>query len=372
MKIGARSFVPFDTWSMQVDVPVSQLVSHRGLSWSCGQCPLDGDGEVLTRGDLVAQSECVCDYIWEILSRGGVTTGTLAKLIIYYVEATPGDLDAMLTIFRRRFGAVPLLVPVAVPHFYYDGMMIEVDVFAGSNIRSLQPVFNAATGVSISAVEDVDLTWASVKVDAAAAGEPSYEQVVSAISGCLENQGLSPANLISDHWFVPAGRAVAGVAEPFLAALSRCELITDPKAMVQTCGNRSEVFVGELTFARGACAATSVTNEESRCLSIRSKRFENLLWISGTCSDGDLSLVGQTKAVMPAIGDVLSREGMTFADVAKSTTHYVGGATPDELHDNMAVRHSFYTKPGPASTGLPVQALGDINTRIAIDVIAAM
>lgn len=369
MKVGTRTHVPFDTWSMQVEVPVSQLVTHGDLAWSCGQCPLDGNGQVLFKEDLPAQAERVCDYIEEILARGGVATGAIAKLILYYVEKALGDLDAMLTIFRRRFGPVPLLVPVAVPHFYYDGMMIEVDVFAGAKVRPLPSIGDAANGVSIAAVEDETLIWTSVKVDAVTAGRSAPEQLASAVLDCLEKHALSPSGLVSDHWFVPVMSAGPDAANSRITALKANELITDPAALVQTHGTGNDAFVGELTFVRGTCTAT---NEESRSLTIKSKRFENLLWISGTCSDGSLTLVEQTKAIMPAIGDALSSEGMTFADVAKSTTHYVGGATPDELHDNMAVRHSFYSMPGPTSTGLPVQALGDANAHIAIDVIAVV
>jgi len=55
-------------------------------------------------------------------------------------------------------------------------------------------------------------------------------------------------------------------------------------------------------------------------------------------------------------------------DVAKSTTHYVGGSTAEELHDNMSVRNRRYTKPGPASTGLPVFGFADPASKIVVDI----
>jgi hypothetical protein len=61
---------------------------------------------------------------------------------------------------------------------------------------------------------------------------------------------------------------------------------------------------------------------------------------------------------------------MSFADLVKLTARYTGGASEEELHGNTKVRHGFYASPGPASTGLPVPALGNGACRIAIDVAA--
>ena len=77
-------------------------------------------------------------------------------------------------------------------------------------------------------------------------------------------------------------------------------------------------------------------------------------------------LVPQTEAIMSACAELMTRHGLGFADVVKSTTHYVGAATPDELHDNMAVRNRRYAAPGPASTGIRVAALADPDARTAI------
>ncbi len=73
---------------------------------------------------------------------------------------------------------------------------------------------------------------------------------------------------------------------------------------------------------------------------------------------------------MAVIDQALHEHGIGFDAVVKSTSHYVGGGSPDELHDNMAVRNRYYDKPGPASTGLPVFGLAGDDSRIAVDVLA--
>jgi enamine deaminase RidA (YjgF/YER057c/UK114 family) len=73
---------------------------------------------------------------------------------------------------------------------------------------------------------------------------------------------------------------------------------------------------------------------------------------------------------MQGLDTGLRAAGKSFADVVKLTAHYTGGATEEELHGNMKVRHGFYASPDPASTGLPVAGLGSEKCRIAIDVVA--
>lgn len=73
---------------------------------------------------------------------------------------------------------------------------------------------------------------------------------------------------------------------------------------------------------------------------------------------------------MQAFAETLSAANLSFADVVKSTTHYTGAATAEELHDNMAVRNCRYSSPGPASTGIRVSGLADPAARTAITLLA--
>lgn len=81
-------------------------------------------------------------------------------------------------------------------------------------------------------------------------------------------------------------------------------------------------------------------------------------------------IVPQTEAIMQAFAETLSARNLTFSDVVKSTTHYTGQATAEELHDNMAVRNRRYSSPGPASTGIRVAGLADTSARTAITLLA--
>lgn len=342
--------IPFDNWNMPVPVQVSQLVRDGDLAWTCGQCPLDDDGRVLFPGDLTAQAERVGDYIENVIRKGGLPADSVAKLAIYHAARGDREETEMLSVFRRRFGDRPLLLPVAVPHFYYDGMLIEVDVFAAKDAVRIAAATDQET-VTLQAVDGGEMIWIAAHIGGEAA---AAEMLMS-----LKDFSLSPDTLLYAHWFASH--------DADLDPLADTGLLPDRSSVVRVPGGGG--LVGELTFVRGGqCEVEAVAGRS--LLAVHTRRSGRFLWVSGTCPDGDRGIVDQTRAIMPGIGEALSRQGMDFANVVKSTTHYVGTASPEDLHENLAVRHGFYTSPGPASTGLPVAGLGDENARIAIDVIA--
>ncbi len=290
--------------------------------------PLDLEARVLDPGDLPAQTRHVASHIREILSRVGMTAGMIGKLVLYYVGG-PEDEAAMLAAVREAFGDTPLLVPVPVPHFYYEGLLVEVDVFAADPVRRL------ANGP----VEAEDLVWSVVEIDPS--GAPT------------EATGFSSDRLLADHWFLPEnhGGSIAGLA-------------SDPGAAVLTTGGKA---FAELTFAN---EPVSLDRTRAEGVEVIVRRAGRHLWASGRAAEGETGLVAQTRRIMKAIDAALIRHGFCFADVVKSTTHYAGGSSEEELHENMGVRNAYYGKPGPASTGIPVLALAAPDSHIAVDLLA--
>ena len=245
--MGARRFVPFgELWSMRIDVPYSFLVIDGEQAWSCGQLALDSAGEVLHPGDLAAQSTIVADNLVEILRRADLDTDGIGELVLYHSPADADALAAMRVAFRR-VAPHARLVPFAVPHFYYDGVELEVDLFYGPLIE----------------------------------------------------------------WPTPRATAAGDV----------------------------------------------------RLTTARSGRFTR---IEARVVDGIGGLVPQTEAVMAALDGYLPELSLAYTDVVKSTTHYVAGDSPEELHDNMAIRNRRYSSPGPASTGVPVDGFADPACRIVV------
>jgi len=344
-----RVHVPFDNWAMPIDVSVSQMVRVGDLAWSCGQCPLDEKGQVRAPGDLRTQTRIVCDYIETLLPRADLTNASVAQLVCYYVETHSDDAESMTAIFRDRFGATPLIVPVAVPHFYYPGLMLEVDFYASAVARRLK----AKSGREMEqSVDGGIMSWASIQFPS----DIFYEEHYFAFTGAEP----FAATWIADRSF-DANNSWKRMMEIGLCPHENAMLMSADRNTAPTC---LITTVADATVERSQGAASSNGTD------INVSRTDDFCWVSGTCPDNDLDLVGQTRAIMGGLAKALANTDLTFDNVVKLNAHYVGSPSPEDLHENMKVRHSYYGNPGPASTGLPVAGLGDPAAKIAIDILA--
>lgn len=306
--------VPFEAlWSMKITVPYSLFLRSGGLGWSCGQCPLDRDGDVVAPGDSAVQAALVARYAATVLDRAGMTVGDLCMAVIYHDEADPAQ---MLAILRGAFGPGPLLVPVRCPAFYYDGMRIEVDLFAAAG----GPV-----------VEDRQTVRGGGMRFCHALGHPpaTWTEEVALV----------------EHWAAP-------VPHPLLPA----HAVIDP-ALPETV--IWAVSVPGDGMARGLAIGPAQVNL---------RRAGGFLALTAL-APGVAGLVPQTEAVMAALDQVLTSEGLAYTDVLKSTTHYCGQPTERDLHDNMAVRNRRYTAPGPVSTGVRVAGLAAAGALTAVSLL---
>jgi enamine deaminase RidA (YjgF/YER057c/UK114 family) len=283
-----RSYIGFDRlWSMKIPVPYSLFVRDGNFGWSCGQCPLDRSGQVVAPHDPVKQMDQVASYSRTLLAEAGFDPQDLRMAVVYH------DLDdpaLILSLLASRLGPTALFVPVRVPTFYYEGMLIEIDLFA---MKATDHPLRFVAGGSAGPVE-------------------------------------SP---LLDHWVA----ARTGPLLPDHAIIDRTVRETQFWALIP------DQPVHEIIERHGRAVIRLRQSGPWHCL---------------TATAADLSgLVPQTSEIMQACAAVMAQHRLGFRDVVKSTTHYVGAATEQELHDNMAVRNLRYTAPGPASTGVRVTGL---------------
>lgn len=361
--MGERSYVPFDVFAMRVDVPVSTAVRDGDLGWTCGQCPLTETGVVHAPGDLLAQTEFVCGMIETVMTRAGFKPSDIGRLHVYFTAETDYEAAAALALIAARFGHGPLIVPIAVPHFYYDGMLIEVDVFATSRLQMRAPV--DANGVRLDIADAGEQVWAYASVSLA---DRTAHEAIDHMTGALARQGMDQEHLLADFWMVGGINADAGRNAP---SLQNNRFVTNPDALVHLADPAPHVIAAALTFSKRPVSVLSLADAQD-AVRLSLKRSGRTLWGSGVCANSDLDLVGQTSEIMQGLDAGLRDAGASFADVVKLTAHYTGGASEEELHRNMKVRHGFYKSPGPASTGLPVAGLANGTCRIAIEVTAIL
>ncbi|MDG1409355.1 MAG: RidA family protein [Acidimicrobiales bacterium] len=334
---------------MAIDVPYSFLVRDGAHAWSCGQLALDHNSNVISSGDLPAQSEIVANYVAEILGRADLSVDSLVRLVLFVDASHLSDSDAMCAAFYSKFSAEIILDIVPVPHFYYDGVVLEVDVFCGGAGRS------STTAATVSRQTDGELVWASINA-AASHVEASFEYLDSE----LATAGIDRSQLLSAHWTIPPGEA-------FNVAHTAADggLLPDVGAIVSA-GTDSAMVNGRFVFTTDPVTAeATATNENVVITATQSERFG---WVQARSIDANTDLVDQTRQIMTAIESRLAAHDVGFDAVVKATSLYTGGNSAAELHDNMSVRNAYYERPGPASTGLPVFGLADKRSRIVVDV----
>lgn len=357
--------LPFGSlWKMKIEHPYSLLVQEAGFAWTCGQCPLDENGQVVHEGDLIAQTHHVVQSIRTILSRAELQSPIVGKLVVYYVEQSVECVQQMLAMLQHEFGTSTIIQPIAVPYFYYSGMLVEIDVHAAESRHFVRSTVIDKAGLEIRITDFDQLVWVNVVAKAVEQRTQGAcaEQLVEALAAF----DLGADELLADHWFT-----CPDLAPPMLDAFAATGFVTDLGAASITRLPKDAAVVGELTFVKrsGSQRNSVFSARHTGELTLTLRQKGDFFWVGVRIGNGAMTLPEQTRKAMIALNNAMLTHGLSFNHVCKVTTHYVGDNTPDDLHDNMTVRNAYYTQPGPASTGLPVDSLMDSQSLVTIDVL---
>lgn len=347
-----RDFVPFGrSWALRVPVPYSALVRDGDRAWSSGQLALDTEGQVLAPGDTSAQAKIIGENIETLLAEVGMDSTHVSRLVIY---SAAHDVAANLGVqayFTDRFGDDTLVEIVPVPHFYYDGVQIEVDVFCSRS----EPVIteDLPGGGKARVKREGNLVLVNLTAPPASLGR--------AVGGLLTGHALSPHQLLSGWGIAPEPMlsAVPNQVAPrlpgfFAGALMPCYMLDDLVHLYLTFG------AGDVEIAENRGGRVRLHLARTGKIAVLDGRF-----LGGRA----VGLEEQTEAVMDGLAAMLETHGMGFRDVVKSTTFYAGGNTAEELHGNLAIRNRFYTPPGPASTGVPIARMADPGAKVRVELV---
>ena len=330
-----RERVPFDLFGMREPVRVSTLVRVGERGWTCGLCPLDANGGVVSPGSVLDQAGFVARMIVTVLGRGGFQRDDLAMLVIYH-SASQREETAFRDTFEAAFPAGPVLSLIRVPHFYYDGMMLEVDAFADASLRPAHPERARFTDRYASAYRYVGL------------------------------QGVTDADLKAQE--DAAGISIDGVVwEHRVGAWDPVTAVT-PEAVLRPALDGSNPC--SAAFILAAHGSVVAKRAEQASVILTARRTGDTAVLTALSVAEDTGIVPQTRAIMAALDRELCEQGLGWAHVVKVSAPYVGGAREADLHDNLRIRHSFHVAPGPASTGLPAFGLGHSAARIAVQLTA--
>lgn len=304
-------------WNMPIPVACSLAVADKGVAATCGQCPLDDAGQVQSPGDAAAQSALIAQMGQGVLSH--LPGFHAALLTVYHDCADPAEvLHPLARVFPNA-----TLAPVHLPHFYYPGMRIEVDLYAIA-ARPLARHWTAGPA-RLTVVKGGALTFCHLSGPDIAACRPLLGHI-------------DETRLLAAQWF-------SSDAPP--------SHLPDAAARV------IPPMPGITVILILAPAPVRITTTPGGAILRQAGHFA---WMSACGTAPDL-----TQAAHQAM-DALALDRMSDLTPLKATTHYAGGPGPEDLHGNLAVRHARFPRPGPASTGVPVTALAQAT--IAIDMLA--
>lgn len=350
----ARQTVDFGrSWNLRIPVPYSGLVRDGDRAWGTGQLALDRLGQVLAPGDLMGQARIIAGYLDDTLGQGGLDRDSVSRLVLYCADHDCGRRDDVKRFFAETFTHGPLIELVSVPHFYYPGVLLEVDVFCAPSTPVTLEELPDGGHLRFVREDGIELLNLSAPADT----------IGRALGHAMSRHGLSPDRLLSGWGVAP---------EPVLAAVPAQ---VAPRLPGFFSGALMPCFLGDdlvhLYLSFGTGPVELIERREAR-VRLHLASSGGLVYLDARylgASGVQASLAEQTEVVMDGLARLIAEQGLSFADVVKSTTFYAGADSPEALHENLEVRNRYYRAPGPASTGVPIARMADIGSKVRIELV---
>ncbi|MHB1219924.1 MAG: RidA family protein [Alphaproteobacteria bacterium] len=387
-------------WSMQVEVPYPKAIRCGEMVFTCGQCDLDVDGKPMRPNDLLAQTERTMEYAYGMIGKAGATPRDLTRLQVFYVDDGTVDEDAYVRAIAgmvKKAGVGSLvIVPTPLACFYYPGMVVEIDAVAvvGETPRKaapspiwlpapLAPAVRAGETIHVGGIEPRDEQGAVI-----APGDLAVQTdaVFDGLERHLAALGADLADVVKLSIYFTGGREAWDTIAPIRARRFKAPgpIVTDvPLPRLSPQGARIRIEATAMRGRDGKRLARKPLRPGGHWGWPAEQPFVHAL----QCGDkvfvgGQMPLDArgavvhpndvekQTHRVMGDIKALLYEFGLGFGQVVKTNIFYVGGPTPHDLHANLNIRSTYYAKPGPASTGVPVPALSFPGAMLSVEVLA--
>ena len=397
---------PEGHWNWPIGISHKHGVRCGEMLWVGGQVDLDSDGVVQNPGDLQFQTVRAIENFDAVLRELGADLTDLVKLLCFYVNDGSVDEDFFLGHLADQLpeGTKTAVTAVPVPYLAYDGMLVEIEGCAmlGRDGAKLPRSYAVAEegpplpDAFSAAVRCGDMIFvggqAPVGADGAVAAPgrivDQTNLVMDRIGGLLGQFGADFGDVVKNNrWyagtatiedFEPAALACAAYyAEPGPAATG----VPVPRHATEGVEIKLEVvaMLGEdgSRLPRRHVWPDSLWDWHVHLPYKHGLKCGNMIFLGGQVSldnkgvavhPGDLKR--QTHQAMEHIGTILGELGAGYTDVCKVLTVYRGDCGNDDLHDNLSIRSSYFPEPGPATTGIPLPALGYPDMVIEIDIMA--
>ena len=397
---------PQGHWNWPINVTHKHGVRCGEMIWVGGQVDLTPEGVVLNQGDLQTQTANVMSHFDTVLQGLDCDLQDLVFLLCFYVNDGSVDESTFLDMVAAALpeGTKTTVNAVPVPYLAYEGLSVEIEGYAmrrengertvrtyASNddasllpdkfcqaLRSGKMIFvsgqypidasgNVIEPGDIVAQTNVEMAQIETLLSQFGAGFGDVVKNNRWYSGGAGVDDFEPAALACAAHFEEPGPAATGVPVPRHA---------HPDVMIKL---SCVAMLGEdgSHLPRRHVWPESLWDWTVHLPYKHGLKCAEMVFLGGQVSldkqgvavhPGDLS--AQTHQAMVHIGTILNELGVDYDDVCKVTTVYHGDCGADALHANLPIRSSYFSDPGPATTGIPLPELAYDAMMIEIDVFA--
>jgi len=397
---------PRGHWNWPISVNHKHGVRCGDMMWVGGQVNLSPEGEVLNPGNRAAQTAAVLGNIDRVLTELGGGLEDLVSLTCFYVN--DGSVDEAEFLQQVADGlpdaACTAVTTVPVPYLAYDDMLVEIECIAmgaadGSDMArqyaskttpGLRPK-KFCTAVRCGKMIFVSAQSPRDKSGALLGGEDIMQQtgaVAANIHRALGDFGAGFDDVVKiNRWyaggdaiedFEPAALAfAANFTEPGPAATGvPLPRLADPEVKIQIAIIAMLGENGE-HLPRRHVWPDSLWDWHVHLPYQHGLKCGQMIFLGGQVSINKKGepvdpneLTPQTHQAMAHIKTILNALGADYDDVCKVMAVYKGDCGADALHANLPIRSSYFSNPGPATTGVPLPTLAYDGMSIEIDIYA--
>lgn len=396
---------PKDHWHWPVELTHQHGVRSGDLMFTGGQADLNQAGEVVNPDSLDPQCKNVIRFVENILLDLGATPDHVIRWVVYFVGNAEDEAHILALLDKATgWNCKPTVSTVCLPSLCYPGMRIELEAVAflpeGNSNQTVQyarsETLPALPEGFSHAVRCGDLVFTSDCSSISPEGEVQAHGdligqshlMMKCLGDTLGLVGASIDDVLKLNVYYQGDGTAQNWSEP---ALIRASHFPDPGPAATGIAVENFAIPGLMTKIAVTAGVSSKTNTREfswpenhwdwteKLPYKHGNRFGRLIHLGGQVAlDHNAKvlhpddMVKQTRIAMRNIESVLAELGATLDNVVKVTTFYQGRASAEALHENLLIRSASYTKPGPATSGIPVVNLVYESMVIEIEVIAML
>jgi len=396
---------PEDHWHWPVELTHQHGVRSGDLIFTGGQADLNQSGEVVNPDLLDPQCRNVIRFVENILLDLDATLEHVVRWVVYFVGDAKDEAQILSLLDKATHkNCKPTVSTVCLPSLCYPGMRIELEAVAFCPEVNTDLSVQYARGEKLPflpdgfshAVRCGDLVFTSDCSSVSEEGDVQapdnlIEQthlMMKCVANTLDLVKTSLDEVLKLNVYYQGDGTASNWSEP---ARIRASHFPDPGPAATGIAVGSFAQTGLMTKISVTAGVSSGENTREfswpqnhwnwteRLPYKHGNRFGRLIHLGGQVALNQNAevlhpddMVSQTRIAMRNIESVLKEFGATLDNVVKVTTFYQGSASAEALHENLLIRSASYTKPGPATSGIPVTNLVYQSMVIEIEVIAIL